>query len=102
MSAKFTKFQQKAAEVEILSRLDDVLQEYERDRLQTYKCVGKHEDQARDWRTNELLWEDEEKTVPMYRDRYENVPKEEEELTDEDRAYCAAVQLIRNALEKLL
>lgn len=98
--ASYNKFQVKKAEVEILTKLNERLADLEKDNLMSYEAVGKETEQATDWRTGELLWEDEEKTIPKYRDHYDYVEKTS--LNDEEAAYQAAINTIRQALEKLL
>lgn len=88
--------------IEVLERLTEVLDEMEKDCHQVYKCVGKETEQARSWRTDELLWTDEEKTIPLYRDRYEYVPLADDEMDDEQRAKVKAIETISKALEKLV
>ena len=89
-----------SAKGEILRKLADSLKSYEQDTLYEYKCVGKEEEQARDWRTDELKWEDEEKTIPYYRDKYEYVKVSEAEMTDERRAALVAIEEVKAFLDK--
>lgn len=98
--AQYNKFQMKKNEVEILTKLNERLADLEKDNLMTYEAVGKETEQATDWRTGELLWEDEEKTIPLYRNRYDYVEKPT--LTEDEQAFQAAINTVRLALEKLL
>lgn len=98
--AQYNKFQIKKAEVDILTKLNEKLADLEKDNLMTYTVVGKETEQATDWRTGELLWEDEEMTIPKYRDHYDYVEKSV--LTDDEKAFQAAVNTVRQALEKML
>lgn len=82
--------------------LDNILNNYARD----YTCIKEEvtDEQAKDWRTGELLWEDEKHTIPKMKvDReYGYIDKPQKDLSDEDKAVIAAVADIRKALEKLV
>ena len=83
----------------LLAKVEELVQSLERDReyyAQDYKPVAKSDKQATHWKTGELLWEDEEKTIPKYEDIYDYVDKEE--LDDEDKAKITAVDRIIDAL----
>ena len=96
------KFMEKKFLVEALCEVYETVVQREKDIRQEYRRVGFEEEQAKDWRTGELLWEDEEKTVPKYRDKYDYVNKDDSELTDEDWAKIKAYQYIMSQLEKML
>lgn len=95
------KFKERQFEAEVLGELYEELENKLKSTMSRYECVGKEEEQARDWRTNELLWEDEEKTIPKYRDRYEYVPMPETNLTDEEKLKVKVIKNIMTKLEKL-
>ena len=99
-SVKLTRIQEKRAQLEILQQLFDRLKSIEQDCLQSYERVG--EEQATDWRTGELKWEDEEKTVPKMTGKYEYIPKSVEDMDDDEYAKYLAVDHIRTILEKLI
>jgi hypothetical protein len=86
--------------LEYLEKLMNSLESYESDIKMEYAVVGKEEEQARNWKTDELLWEDEEKTIPKYRDKYDYVPKKE--LDENDKINLEAISNIKKALEKLI
>lgn len=86
--------------LEYLERLFDNLEGYENDTKMEYAVVGKEDEQATDWRTDELLWEDEDKTIPRYRDKYDYVEKKK--LSDDDKIRLEAIATIKKALEKLI
>jgi hypothetical protein len=86
--------------LEYLEKLMADLESYEDDIKKEYIVVGKEEEQARNWKTDELLWEDEEKTIPKYRDKYDYVPKKE--LNENDKINLEAINTIKKALEKLV
>ena len=97
-----TKLLEKSAMLDILESLFKTLSDEERDARTDFRCVGKEEEQATDWKTHELLWEDEEHTIPRYRDKYDNVELTEDELDDKRKAKISAVEVIRVALENLI
>ena len=96
------KFMENKFLAEALCEVYEAVVQKEKDIRQEYRRVGFEEEQATDWRTGELLWEDEEKTVPKYRDKYDYVNKDDSELTDEDWAKINAYQYIMSQLEKML
>lgn len=92
----------KKAYLTVLERLSATLEEIKRDALNDYRVVGKKSEQAKSWKTGELLWEDEEKTIPRYESEWDYVPIPEEELTDEAKAKVEAIKEIETTLEKLI
>lgn len=97
-----SKFVEKRFLAEVLGEVYETVERREKEIHQDYRQVGFEEEQAKDWRTGELLWEDEEKTVPMYRAKYGYVDKEDSELSDEDKAKIKACQYIMKQLENML
>lgn len=95
-------FTEKRAVLEVLERLANDLDSQLKDATYSYEVVGKKDEQATDWRTGELLWEDEEHTIPVYRDEYDYVPLPEEELTDEQVAKVKAIATVREMLNGLI
>ena len=79
----------------------DALNTHIEDRLESlrcdYTCTG--EEQRTDWQGN-LLWEDEEHTVPKMGSKFEYVPKTE--YTEEERYSIEALEKIQKYLEKML
>ena len=96
------KFTVKKAQLEILERFSKVLEEMKSDARTEYRITGKETEQARSWKTDELLWEDEEKTIPKYRDKWESVELTEDEMTDEKRAMVEAINQMMATLEDLI
>ena len=88
--------------LDILERFERILNDEEQDVGQIYKIVGKETEQATDWKTDELLWEDEEKTIPKYRDRYDYVAKTDDEMTEKDFARLSAISKLRETIEKMI
>ena len=95
------KFMERKIEAEVLAELYEELERKLRNATQRYESVGKETEQARDWKTNELLWDDEEHTIPRYRDRYEYVDVPEDELTDEEKLRAKVIKNLMTKLEKL-
>ena len=87
----------------LLEKVESMVQSLEQDRVyygQSYEEIGTSEEQDTNWKTKELLWEDEEKTIPKYKKIYGYVDKAE--LDDEDKAKIKAVDTIIDALLKLV
>ena len=97
MTNKFKEMQIKA---EILSELYEAVESKERYFGSEYKPVG--ERQASNWRTGELFWEDEEQTIPKMESVWDYVPKNEEDLTEEDKLRLKLCHDIKTALEKMI
>ena len=64
-----------------------------------YTIIGKEEEQAKDFRTGDLLWEDEENTIPKFRDKWGWVEKE---LNDEDRNKIFTALKLEKELFKII
>lgn len=97
MAKKFTVMRKQA---EVLERLEDVLNEIIRDKSMTWDVVGKEEEQATSWKTGELLWEDEEHTIPKYKNKYDYVPKAE--LDEDDQITIDVCNGFLKKLDKLI
>lgn len=99
------KFMEMRKKFEVLERLDKELDAILRDKLYDYRRVKETvtDEQDTSWRTGELLWEDEEKTIPKMRVdcEWDYVARPDEELTDEDKALRKAVDDVRKLLLKL-
>ena len=85
---------------EILADLYEEVESKERNIRTHYQPIG--EKQAFDWRNNELIWEDEEKTIPKMEKEWGYVDKDEEEFTEEDRMKLKVCQQIKAQLEKMI
>ena len=92
----------KKAFLTVLEKLAESLESQKRDVLTDYKVIGKEEKQATNWKTGELLWEDEEKTIPKYDNKWGYVDIPEEKLTEEAKATLKAIEEVEKALEKLI
>lgn len=94
-------FKQKMMELRILSEISDFLNEKLKDFTTEYTVVGKQEEQAIDWRTGELKWEDDEHTIPYYENKWDYVDIPEDELNEEQKMLVKACKDIAKKLEKL-
>lgn len=94
------KFEEKRILASVLNDLYESVDTMERAVHLEYKRVG--EEQAKDWRTGELKWEDEEKTIPKMTDKWENVTKDDEDLTEEDKLKIKVYQYVKSQLEKMI
>lgn len=84
----------------LADRIFPNLEMAEKDAREDYKITGKTDKQKKDWKTDELLFDD--NGDPIYEDKWEYVEKTPEEMTEDDNAKIAAIEIIRNALEKLI
>ena len=99
-----TKFMEMRKRIEVLERLDATLDSMEKDVLYSYECVKETvtDRQKTHWKTGELLWKDEEHTIPEYvvEREYDYVKKET--LDEEDELMAKTIEDIRKALLKLV
>ena len=96
------KFKEKQFMAEILDRLYREVQNEEDNCSQDYRKVGVTDEQDKNWRTGELLWEDEEKTIPKMKEKWDYVRKSEEDMDEDDYAKIRACQYIKTQLEKMI
>lgn len=96
------KIKQKQEVLRILGRLYDILESETRDAGCDYVEVGKETTQKKHWKTGELLWEDDEKTIPKYDSIYDWVKKKPEDFSDDDKTTMSAIEIIEKHLDKLL
>jgi len=94
------KFKEKQFLAEILSDLYNEVEQKEKNARTNYVPVG--EKQSRDWRSGEMLWEDEEKTIPKMEKEWGYVDKDEEDLTDDDKLRIRVCQYVKTQLEKMI
>ena len=94
------KFKEKQFLAEILSDLYNEVEQKEKCTRTNYVPVG--EKQSKDWRSGELLWEDEEKTIPKMEKEWGYVDKDEEDLTDDDTLRIKVCQYVKTQLEKMI
>jgi hypothetical protein len=89
--------------LEYLEDIFNLLDGREHDVRYEYRKTGVDETKQRTaWRTGELLWEDEEKTIPSYEPIYEDVLKTDEEMTEDDNLKLKVINNIKATLEKMI
>lgn len=96
-----TLFMNKKIEASIICDMYDWLESRKRGLLQNYDVIGKEEEQATDWKTGELLWEDDAHTIPQYRNKYGYVDIPEDELSAESKCELEVINNLEKKLEKL-
>ena len=96
------KFQEKQILAEVLDELYRTVEAKEKAVHCEYKIVGKSDVQSKNWRTGELEWEDEEKTIPKMEDIWKDVPKNDDELTENDLLRIKVYKSVMAQLEKLI
>ena len=84
----------------LADRIFPVLDDIEKDVNSEWKVIGKSDRQKKNWRTDELIFDDEGN--PVYEDEYGYVPKDPDCYDDNDKAKLAAIENIKNTLEKLI
>ena len=87
----------------LLEKVENMVASLEQDRVyegQSYEVIGTSDEQDTSWSTKELLWEDDEQTIPKYKKIYGYVDKTE--LDDDDKARIKAIDTIIEALMKLV
>lgn len=95
------KLKTKKALITILAdRLFPALDSEEKDTREDYRIIGDSDEQATDWRTGELKFNDDGE--PIMEKKWGYVQKTQEELTEDDIARLAAIETLRTALEKLI
>ena len=94
------KFKEKQFTAEILSDLYEEVESKERSIRTHYQPIGEKQDT--DWRSGELLWEDEEKTIPKMTKEWGYIDKDEDELTEDDKLKLKVCQNIKSQLEKMI
>ena len=90
------------AQITILDKLLNTLDDIEKEETTSYEVVGKEDKQAKDWRTGELLWEDDEKTIPLYHNKWDYVTIDPKLYSDSQKAMLSEIDNIRKKLEELI
>lgn len=96
------KLKEKQEIIRILGRMYDILENEMRDAIYDYAEVGRETQQKKHWQTGELMWEDDEKTIPRFDPIYDWVKKNPEDISDRDRILISAIEKIESHLDKLL
>lgn len=97
-----TRFENIKLTAEILQDIYAYLEQRVEDKTKRYEVVGKSDKQKTSWKTGELMWEDEEHTIPVYENVYDYVTYDVENLDEADRNFVEVVRRIQKDLEKLL
>ena len=92
------KFKEKKILADILDELYEVVEAKERSASTDYVPVG--EEQEKDWRTGELMWEDDEQTIPKMTKKWDYVEKET--LSESDIILVNMCKHIKTQLEKMI
>lgn len=96
------KFMEMKIKAEVLSDVYEMIFDEARRKCLRYEVVEENYQQATDWRTGELRWKDEEKTIPLMVDRYDFVEIPEEEMTEEEQVKKDVYDLVLKKIESLL
>lgn len=99
-------FEEKKVVAQELAEICEFLENRRKEYTMKWTVIGKTDKQAKkyNWKTEEyeLIWEDEEQTIPKYEDEWGNVPKEDEDYTEEDRIKIATIDKVIKGLDKAL
>lgn len=95
------KFMERKIEAEILGELYEKLENDLKYATKSYERIGKETEQARDYKTGELLWEDDEQTIPKFRDNWDYVDVPEDKLSDEAKLKIKVIKSLMIRLEKM-
>ncbi len=77
------KIRAKKYALDLISSVLATVESRRQDVEMSYEKIGKSDKQSKHWKTGELIWEDEEKTIPKYDDLYDYVKKSELSRDDE-------------------
>lgn len=95
------KFEIKAEEMKVMGELFSKLESMEKETLEDYRPLGTQR-QSTNWRTGELIWEDEEHTIPKMEDVWGTVEVSEDELEDDKKLRLQAIRACKVKFEKLV
>ncbi len=84
----------------LAERIYPELERAEKDAGCDYKKIGVSSTQRKNWKTGELMFD--ENGDPIYEEIWDYVDKDEDEVTDKDKAKLDAIEIIRNALDRLI
>lgn len=100
-----TKFMEMKKRIEVLEVLDEKLADMEKELRQSFEVIFEEvtNEQETHWKTGELLWEDEAKTIPKYKVRREwGYVDRTEPLDDEEEVKLRVIEEVRKALLKMV
>lgn len=98
-----TNFTELKKRIEVLEKLDEQLQSMEKDAGYDYEVIKETptDEQDKNWR-GELLWEDEDHTIPKMRVEREWGYVAKAELDEDDKMTLKVIADIRKALLKMV
>lgn len=94
------EFELTCAKVDIIRDIMEKIKREVDDLLNKYEFTGYSTEQRKHWKTGELIWEDEKKTIPSYEKTYETRRLEVSELDDNEYAKYVAYKEIMDYLTK--
>ena len=97
-----SRFQMMKVQAEVLEDLEKTLNEMIENLTTSYEVIGKENEQARDWRTGELKWEDDEKTIPYFKNVYGRVPVPADQLDEDAKLKADICKGFIKKLDKLI
>lgn len=103
-NTNFTTKQKIQEKLEVTSLISSLATQVENEKSSVrkeYRDTGELK-QSKNWRTDELLWEDEEHTIPKMEHVYAYVDKSDEELTEDDKIKLSACDYVLEQLLKLI
>lgn len=95
-----SKFMTMRKQGEVLEKVEELLNSLIVDHGKKWQVVG--QEQAKNWEHNELLWEDDERTIPKMKDKYGYVDVPFEELEEEDKVLIEVCRTFIKKLDKLI
>ena len=88
----------------LVDALETVIENVNNERkwqCKSYQKIGYEDEQAKD-RDGNLLWEDEEQTIPKYREKWDYVDVDIETMSDKDYAKYLAFNKILETLNNMI
>ena len=95
-------FQRKSIEASELGEVYNYIATRINDYNSKWDVIRVTYEQKKHWKTGELMWEDEEQTIPMMEKEYGEVPKEPEDYTEEDHIRIETLEKVQKLLEKAM
>ncbi len=101
-NTNLSKYEKLRIRATVYEDIVNAITEQEKNLHTDWRVIGKSDTQAKNWSTGELLWEDDEHTVPKYKDVYGTVELPDDELSEEAmekrRVYLQVLDLIDRSL----
>lgn len=95
------KFETAKVKAEILERVYNSVKDMRDQVTRDWRDLGTTH-QEKNWRTDELVWEDEEKTIPHMVKDYGYVDKTSDEYTEADKIQMKVLDEVLAYIEKLV